>query len=93
MKHNKRKHRTTVGDDTAITNGVTEGDSDSAAESHHMTEKEHNHELARAVMSKKAKRLYDRMQHGISKKKETADKLKEKQESLSKKKQTPRSQR
>ncbi len=75
-----------VGNDTAITDGVTEGDSDSAAESqHHMTEKEHNHELARVVMSKKAKRLYDRMQHGISKKKEVADKLKEKRESLSKK--------
>ncbi len=50
-----------------------------------MTEKEHDHELARVVMSKKAKRLYDRMKHGINKKKESADKLKEKRESLSKK--------
>ncbi len=75
MKHNKRKNRTTVGDD-----------SDSASDSQHqMTEKEHDHELARVVMSKKAKRLYDRMKHGINKKKESADKLKEKRESLSKK--------
>ncbi len=87
VKHNKRMHSNMIGDD-ADAIGDTEGGPDAAEPpQRHMTEKEHNHELARAVMSKKAKRLYDRMQHGISKKKESAKKLKQKRESLKKQKE------
>lgn len=39
-------------------------------------------ELAHSVMSKKAKRLYDRMQHGISKKRTEIERLKSKRQAI-----------
>ena len=41
-----------------------------------------DNELAKSMMSKKTKRLYDRMQHGISKKTEAVETLQKKRKSL-----------
>eukprot|EP00611_Tribonema_gayanum_P021813 TRINITY_DN4275_c0_g1_i1.p1 TRINITY_DN4275_c0_g1~~TRINITY_DN4275_c0_g1_i1.p1 ORF type:complete len:745 (+),score=263.09 TRINITY_DN4275_c0_g1_i1:163-2397(+) len=46
------------------------------------TEAQELHELSKIMMSKKAKRLYGRMQHGIGKKRETIDRLKAKRKAI-----------
>jgi pescadillo len=46
------------------------------------TESEELHELSALMMSKKAKRLYGRMQHGISKKRGEIDRLKAKRKAV-----------
>ncbi|CAN0098499.1 unnamed protein product [Scytosiphon promiscuus] len=46
------------------------------------TEDQEHHELSRNMMSKKAKRLYGRMQHGLSKRREEVDRLKAKRKKL-----------
>ncbi|CAN0089600.1 unnamed protein product, partial [Sphacelaria rigidula] len=46
------------------------------------TEAQEHHELSKMMMSKKAKRLYGRMQHGLSKRREQVDRLKSKRKKL-----------
>ncbi|CAN0161049.1 unnamed protein product [Pylaiella littoralis] len=46
------------------------------------TEDQEHHEMSRNMMSKKAKRLYGRMQHGLSKRREEVDRLKAKRKKL-----------
>ncbi|CAN0141374.1 unnamed protein product [Ectocarpus sp. 12 AP-2014] len=53
-----------------------------SAEEKKQTEEQEHHEMSRNMMSKKAKRLYGRMQHGLSKRREEVERLKAKRKKL-----------
>eukprot|EP00903_Cladosiphon_okamuranus_P020356 g18676.t1 len=53
-----------------------------AAKDEKQTEEQEHQEMSRNMMSKKAKRLYGRMQHGLSKRREEVDRLKAKRKKL-----------